>query len=481
MMPALWQPSIARRITVVVLMACALVWSMIYVVGRSGVLQADTGNFDREALALVVAANQIAQRHAEPRDLAAAWAGLGSIIDANERVHGTVRGFLALQVLDAGGQVVATAGEGPRTWPAADTRTGFFTHDAAGQAFRIHRSLAQGQRYRIEVSQSHLARQQVYDAVMLSGEGLRLLLLGFPLLLLPVWLAVHTGLAPLRRLARELAQRHPADLTPIRAPLVYRELAPLAHELNGALARLAALLQRERDFLADAAHQLRTPLALISAQCDTLQHTQAGAAREAALGRLQGGLVRAGRVVNQVLALARLEANVEDAPVATDVADVARDSLAAHAGTARARRIELSYVGPDSLRSHCPGHAVESVVDNLVGNAVRYGREGGRVELRVAALAGGRLQLQVSDDGPGIAPAHLPQVFERFRRGADAAATGSGLGLAIVKSAARQLAAQLEVLPGLAGRGVAFRLTWAGAASQARPVHAGRTEPGAPA
>jgi two-component system sensor histidine kinase QseC len=459
-MSGLLQPSIARRITVAVVLACTLVWLIIYTVGRYGVFAADTGDFDAEVRVVVDAAQEMAERYTEPRDLAAALAGLGSTIEADERVRGTVRGFLAMQVFDASGQQVAAAGEGPAHWPAADQRRGFFTHDAAGRSFRIYRSVTPDGRLRIEVSQSHASRQHEFNSVMFSGGAFQLLALSVAVLLLPVWLAVHTGLAPLRRLARELAQRHPADLTPIQAPLVYRELAPLARDLNGALARLAALLQRERDFLADAAHQLRTPLALINAQCDTLQHAQAGAAREAALTRLQAGLVRAGRVVNQVLALARLEADVEDTPVATDVADVARDCLAAHAGTARASGMELSYVGPDSLCCHCPGHAVESVLDNLVGNAVRYGREGGQVELRVAALQGGTLQVQVSDDGPGIAPADLPQLFERFRRGTDALTTGSGLGLAIVKSAARQLGAHIEVLPGLNGRGVGFRLSW---------------------
>jgi two-component system, OmpR family, sensor histidine kinase QseC len=171
---------------------------------------------------------------------------------------------------------------------------------------------------------------------------------------------------------------------------------------------------------------LRTPLALIGAQCDTLQHAQSGAAREEALQRLQAGLLRAGRLVNQLLALARLEADLEDSPVATDIADVARDCLAAHAATARAQAIELAYVGPDSLTRHCPGQAIEAIVDNLVGNAIRYGRTGGQVELRVLALEGGAVQVQVSDDGPGIAPGERAQLFERFRRGANVSVSAQG-------------------------------------------------------
>jgi two-component system, OmpR family, sensor histidine kinase QseC len=457
--------SIARRIGVALLLACALVWAAVYVLGRSNVLTADTGNFDREMRVRAAAATRLAERHADPRELALALSGLAEDISAQELVQGVPPGFMAFRVFDAHGAVVASGGDGPAQWPHADERDGFYTHESQAHTHRLFRSTTADARYRIEIAQSHASRQKIFDQVMFSYEGLQPLLLGFPLLLLPIWLAVHTGLSPLRRLSAELASRHPADLTPIRAPFVYRELAPLAHELNGALARLAALLQRERNFLADAAHQLRTPLALIGAQCDNLQHAQSKPAREEALRRLQGGLLRAGRLVNQLLALARLEADVEDSPVATDIADVARDCLAAHAAAARAQGIELAYVGPDSLTHHCPGHAVESIVDNLVGNAIRYGRTGGQVELRVLALEGVAVQVQVSDDGPGIAPGERAQLFERFRRGANVSVSGSGLGLAIVKSAARQLGARIEIVPGLGGKGIGFSLTWPNAAA----------------
>jgi two-component system, OmpR family, sensor histidine kinase QseC len=336
--------------TLALLLACGLVWVAVYLVGRSDMFAANMGGFDREVRAVALAVARAAAGLDEPREVALALRGLDAYLAAQESVHGTPRGFLAFRVFDSESRVVASGGAGPQPWPRADERSGFYAHSAGGQTHRMHRSSTVDGRYRIEISQSHASRQKVFDEVMFSFEGLKPVLFGFPLLLLPMWLAVHTGLLPLRRLSAELASRHPADLTPIRAPLVVRELAPLARELNGALARLAALLQRERDFLADAAHKLRTPLALIGAQCDTLLHAQSDTAREAALQRLQGGLLRAGRLVNQLLALARLEADVENSPVETDIADVARDGLAAHAAAARAQGIELACVGPDSLK-----------------------------------------------------------------------------------------------------------------------------------
>jgi two-component system, OmpR family, sensor histidine kinase QseC len=459
-MKRLLQPSIARRMTAALLIACGLVWVAVYLVGRAELSEDSLGSFDKEVRAVAVAAALAAAGHDDPRKVELALTGLDGYLVGQERVHGTPRGFVAFRLFDSDGRVVASGGAGPEQWPQADARSGFYEHSAGGQHYRMHRSASADGRYRIEVAQSRASRQATLDTMAFSYEGLLPLLFGFPLLLLPVWLAVHTGLSPLRRLATELASRHPADLTPIRAPLVYRELAPLARELNGALARLATMLQRERDFLADAAHQLRTPLALIGAQCDTLQQAQSEVEREAALRRLQGGLARAGRLVNQLLALARLEADVEDTPSDTDLADVARDGLAAHAVSARALGIELSYVGPDHLQRRCPGHAFEAIVDNLVGNAVRYGQPGGQVQLRLSESDLGVVQLQVSDDGPGIAPSERDHIFERFRRGADVSASGSGLGLAIVKAAARQLGARIELAPGLGGDGVAFIVTW---------------------
>ena len=171
-------------------------------------------------------------------------------------------------------------------------------------------------------------------------------------------------------------------------------------------------------------------------------------------------MLRASRLVNQLLALARLEAELDEPVAAVDLADLARDCLALHAQVAHAQGVELSYVGPDSLVDRCPRHCLESIMDNLVGNAVRYSGPGARIEVALAALPGGRLQLEVRDDGPGVPADEMPRLFERFRRGSRALASGSGLGLAIVKSAARQMSARVEVLAGLDGKGVAFKIDW---------------------
>lgn len=463
------QPSIGRRVLLALLCACALVWVAIYGAGRLGVHAPERGNFDRELRLVAGAAQRLAGRHADPADpmdsseLVAALDGLAAYLEGSQRVHGVPADFVSFRVADRAGRRLAGGGLGPVTWPEPDERSGFFMHHDGHDTFRVYRAWSPDGRYVIDAASSAHSRAFVFNEVMLSPSALMPLLYGFPLLLLPVWLAVHTGLAPLRRLSAELSARLPDDLSPVRVRGVYRELTPLIDELNAAFARLGALLERERSFLADAAHELRTPLAVMLAQSDGLRAAATPQERDAALHRLDQGLMRASRLVGQLLALARLDAQVEDLPADKDLADLARDCLAAHAAAARTRGIELAYDGPDSLVQRCPGLCVESILDNLVGNAVRYGREGGQIEVGLERLASGALRLRVRDDGPGIPEAQRAQMFERFRRGAAVTASGSGLGLAIVQSAARRLPARIEVGAGLDGRGIGFSLTWPGA------------------
>ncbi len=453
------RPSIAKRLWLALLLACVLVWGAIYTLGHWMVYAEESGSFDREMLALAQSLTRLTEAATDDEGrLVAMLEGVGAKIASDSEVLGYPEGFLAFIVLDSQGRLLARAGAGPQQVP--DGPDGYA--DLAGaQAYRAYRTQSADGRYRIVVTQSTRSRRLNFDSVMISREGLlQPLLVAFPLVLLPVWLSVHSGLRPLRRLSSELAQRRPGDLAPLRVTARYAELEPLVRELNTTLARLHALLQRERSLLADAAHELRTPLAVISAQRDRWIHSSSAEERHQATQRLDLGIARAGRLVGQLLALARLDAEGPHEAASVDLADIARDSLAIQAAEAHSRGIELSYRGPDQAPCRGPQQAFESIIDNLVSNAVRYGRVGGRVELQLERQAG-RMRLEVRDDGPGIAPALQDRLFERFVRGAHDGQNGSGLGLAIVRSAARRIDADIELGPGLDGRGVAFSLQWA--------------------
>ena len=467
MMRRLFTPSITRRLMVALLGAYVLAWGAMLVLSHIGMSATGSGEFDKEMQSVGEVVERVVADTALPAD--AALHGVALKIAADGQRVGAERGYLAFRVHDAAGRLLAQGGSDVPAL-ADDGRLGFFMVGEGQAAQHVYRRWTADRARRIDVQQSVAARDQVLGVGLSSAVTVAQLLIGFPVLLLPVWLAVRTGLRPLLSLSQDLAARSPADLQPVRVAQPYRELRPVVDELNGTLARLQALLLRERAFLADAAHELRTPLAVIAAQCDTLKRSRDADERDAAAERLERGLARSMRLVNQLLALARLEAGVEHRMERIDLADVARDCLAMHADEAQARGIELGYAGPDSLPIDSPGHAVETVLHNLIGNAIRYGRPEGRVEVSLMLRDDGDCVLDVSDDGPGIAVADRAHVFERFRRGtasataASGSGSGSGLGLAIVQAATQQMGALIELKDGLqdgtGGPGLSVTLRW---------------------
>lgn len=283
---------------------------------------------------------------------------------------------------------------------------------------------------------------------------LPLLLLAFPLILLPLWLAVTRGLAPLNRLSRELRQRRPEDLSPLppalQQALRHRELQPLVQALQSLLGRLRGHLERERAFLDDAAHELRTPMAWISAQAHVLRRAEDADAREQAGRQLDAAVARASHLVEQLLALARMEAASAPVPQDLDLAEWLREQLLTFLPEAERSGIELSLDAPEHLPWRVEPQALASIVGNLIGNALRYAGRGAQLELQLLRdpAQPDVLELWVKDDGPGIPPEAQGRLFQRFQRGPEGSTPveGAGLGLAIVQQASLRLGASLSLL-----------------------------------
>jgi two-component system, OmpR family, sensor histidine kinase QseC len=293
---------------------------------------------------------------------------------------------------------------------------------------------------------------------MLALELLMYLGAALPIVLIPVWLTVRAALGPLRRLSDALAQRSLIDSRPLTAPTPYRELLPLQAALNRLFERVGSGLAREKSFVNDAAHEMRTPLAVISTQAHLLAASE-GAGREEARVRLQSAIERASHLTQQLLRLAQADATAQALRQPVDVMNVARDALASFVERAAVQQSELSLEGPDNLLVHSERQGLRSVFENLIDNALRYGGPGVAVEVRVvASQAPGATQWQlwVADDGPGIAVAQRAQVFERFWRGHHDHSRGAGLGLAIVQEVARSLGGDVHIEDGLRGKGCAF-------------------------
>ncbi|MEL4177673.1 sensor histidine kinase [Roseateles sp. PN1] len=272
-----------------------------------------------------------------------------------------------------------------------------------------------------------------------SADGLsyyaRPLFYSLPLMLLIAWFLLRAGFAPLRRIGAQIAQRSATELNAL-PPSPFEELAPVVTAVNQLMARLQQRLEREREFLLDAAHELKTPLAVIQLNAETLQSQPSPQRREESLQRLGDGVQRANHTVQQLLALARSGADTESAELRRhDLVSLTRDRIVLASELALARGIELELLAPEHCELPMHRESLGALIDNLVDNAVKYSPPGSLVQVSISE-AGDKVTLSVRDQGPGIAADMHAKVFERFFRLPGLNQPGSGLGLAIVERAA---------------------------------------------
>jgi len=259
-----------------------------------------------------------------------------------------------------------------------------------------------------------------------------------------VWLGVRRGLRPLRQLSESVAARGTDELAPLPQHGLPAEVAPLVEAINQYVARLLRMLQARKRFFADAAHQLKTPLAVIQAQSELALREPDGERIRRHLQPLHGTVRQAARGVQQLLSLSRLET---DSGYAPHLQPLRLDTLAGDialelAPVARKSGVDLGFEGDEPVTVTGEPQWLQELVGNLLDNAIRYAGKGARVTLRVKrqamAMLGEQAVLQVEDDGPGIAVPERDAVFGRFYRGAASEGhDGSGLGLAIVREIAR--------------------------------------------
>ena len=282
-----------------------------------------------------------------------------------------------------------------------------------------------------------------------------------PLAVLLVWLALARGIAPLNQLQQRIRSRDSSDLSPIDAAQAPEEVSPLVRAINDLLARLDQSMSSQKHFLADAAHQLKTPLAglrthaeLAQRQIDAGQHDPQ--ALKKTLQQIARSSQSAAHMVNQLLAMARAENQEHTArqqPV--NLARLATETVPDFVPRAIEKRIDLGYEGPSEAAAarHARGpivlgHALllRELIRNLVDNALQYTPAGGTVTVRVIDDPFGQVVvLQVEDSGPGIAAAERDQVFQPFYRSLGTDVDGSGLGLAIVREIAQQHHAEITL------------------------------------
>ena len=307
----------------------------------------------------------------------------------------------------------------------------------------------------VQVAETLDARRQLTRRIVAEAAVLQLLLIASAAGLIA--LGVRQGLAPLKRLRDEVRKRGANDLTPVDTRAVPREVAPLIHAINAHTERQRQLSEAQARFVANASHQLKTPLTVLRAQVDqALMQTDLDAMR-AVVTRLHDTTDTTGRLVGQLLALARSEPGrlleVQD----IDLTALARDVAFEMVSAARAKGIDLGFEGGDPVTVRGERVLLHELIANVVHNAIVYTPERGRVTVSVA-MHGSRATLQVIDNGPGIPAAERARVLERFYRVAGSNEQGSGLGLAIVKEicARHGIEASLSDAPGGGGLRVDF-------------------------
>jgi two-component system OmpR family sensor kinase len=338
---------------------------------------------------------------------------------------------------------------------------GFTDLRVSGDWYRIYALQTPSQI--VQVAQQVEARRETAGRLALRAV-LPVALLA-PVLMLIVWWVVGRALAPVERVRRQVAARRADDLSPLPIDGLPAELRPLVDEMNGLLTRLAAAWDAMNHFTADAAHELRSPLTALRLQVQSLQRAPDDDARRLAAERLLGGIDRATRLVEQLLALARQEGAHRDArPTAVDLAALARSAIVDAAHQAQLQDIALTLDAPEHAATQGHPDALAVLLRNLIDNALRYTPAGGQVRVSVRTANGGSGQdahaesdqrsvpseqasteLLVEDSGPGIAPTDRQRVLDRFYRAPGAPGHGSGLGLAIVRTIAEQHRATLQL------------------------------------
>ncbi|MBU0826551.1 MAG: sensor histidine kinase N-terminal domain-containing protein [Gammaproteobacteria bacterium] len=308
---------------------------------------------------------------------------------------------------------------------------GFANVQARGGTYRVFSLQTRSQV--IQVAQNMAARRDM--ARSLALRTLAPLAFMAPLLVLAVWWGVSRSLAPVERVRRQLAQRQADDLSPVSDAQLPDEVQPLVSELNLLFERVQRAFDAQEHFVADAAHELRSPLAALRLQLQGLQRAGDDTARAAAVERLSSGIDRATRLVEQLLTLARQEASTAVAePV--DLRAVAQLALADVAPAAQAQSMDVGLLASDPATVPGNAEALRMLVRNLLDNAIKYTPPGGRVDLHLRADGDRAVLLTVEDSGPGIAPEYRDRVMQRFVRETSEGAPGSGLGLAIVQAIA---------------------------------------------
>lgn len=363
---------------------------------------------------------------------------------------------VAFQIWGKGYQLRLHSANAPQQ-PLSNEERGFSNTTIDGHHWRVFSSWDESGEYLIQVAERTKVRDELAQDI--AGNLLRPLWFALPLLALLLWIAVMRGLHPLDQLTREVAQREPDNLAALDISSAPREVLPLIERLNRLFTRIEASMQKERRFTADAAHELRTPVAAIKAQTQVARAASGEAERIHALDNAILGCDRAAHLIDQLLTLARLDTLDRSVAEFCRLRAIATATIAALAPAALEKGVQLELLAGDETIVHGNAGLLQVLLRNLLDNAVKHTPPGTRVQVNITHERE-MVCLSVSDNGPGIPEQERGKVLERFYRPVDTQTGGSGLGLSIVQRIAEVHNATLQMQPLSAGCGWQVTVTF---------------------
>lgn len=341
--------------------------------------------------------------------------------------------------------------------PLADREQGFSDSIIDGIHWRVFSTWDDSGKNLIHVAELTGVRDELARGIAVNL--LKPLLISLPLLAFLLWVAVARGLNPLVKLTGEVEQREPDNLAPLDVETAPSEVVPLIERLNRLFSRIAASLQKERRFTADAAHELRTPVAGIKAQAQVARAATSEAERNHALDNAILGCDRAAHLIEQLLTLARIDTLGDDVTEACHLRGIAAEVIASIAPAALSQNVRLELTEGDEMVVRGNPVLLRILLRNLIDNAVRHTPPGTSVWISVANEQG-QVCLSVNDNGPGFPEADLAKLTERFYRPVGTPGSGSGLGLSIVKRIAEIHDASLRIAPQNEKKGLGVTVTF---------------------
>jgi len=350
---------------------------------------------------------------------------------------------VAFQIWEKGNRLRLHSANAPQQ-PLANNELGFSDNTIDGTRWRVFSTWDDSGEYLIHVAERTDVRDELADGI--AGNLLRPLWFSLPLLALLLWIAVMRGLRPLDKLASEVEQREPDNLAALDASSAPREVVPLIERLNRLFARIDASMQKERRFTADAAHELRTPVAAIKAQAQVARAATGEPERTHALDNAILGCDRAAHLIEQLLTLARVDTLGGGMAKPCQLRVIATEVIAALAPVALENGVQLELLAGNEAAVRGNPELLRMLLRNLLDNSIKHTSPGTSVQVGITHESGD-ICLSVSDNGPGIPEQERAKVVERFYRPLGTQASGSGLGLSIVKRIAEAHGATLQMQP----------------------------------